>query len=375
MNQYRYTILLLSMLLLAGGCRRDLWVYQDNFKQVEIDVDWRNYYRDQQDYPATPDPGGMTVWFYPRDGREAYRQTTAEVRHFETYLSQGDYETLIIDYSPEEYSHQVFLGMERAETARVEATPGSYQPDSIPPLFGPQCYAHPLPMQQNGFCLVANEPEPMASDTLHMTVSTGRYDRYIPYDERDSYQQTLTHQRYEAEPLIIPWRMRVRVYIKGIYYLYGVSASLAGMADGYRLMQGKTTDSPCLLSLDDWEVYLTGDNIGYIAKTFNTWGPQDFGSQYDIRVKQGTDVLSSRPADQVRLNLRLLLRDRHTVCYYSYDVGNLIRCFYNEYALRIDLTEERGDLPDLPYVEAYNGLGFDGLVVPWENGGKVDVGF
>ena len=27
------------MLLTTASCRRDLWVYQDNFKQVELDID------------------------------------------------------------------------------------------------------------------------------------------------------------------------------------------------------------------------------------------------------------------------------------------------------------------------------------------------
>lgn len=368
-------LMLLLVVLLLTGCRRDLWVYQDNFKQVELDVDWRNYFRDQQLYSDEYDPDGMTVWFFPTDGRESYRYTTANVRHFETYLSKGTYEGLVVDYSPEEYGRQEFLGMDFAETARVQALPNSYQPDSIPQLYGPQCYAHALPMQQNGYCELAFEPENIACDTAHMEVYTGEYDRYIPYEERDSYQSSLVRQLYLMEPLIIPWNMRVRIYIKGIYYLYNTEASLAGMADGYYFMQGKTSNSPCLLKLDDWEVHITGDNVGYIAKTFKTWGPLDFSNLYDIRSKHGPDELSTRPADQVRLNFKFLLRDRQTVCYYSFDVGNLVRCYYNEYALRIDLMDGFDGQPDLPYVDAYNGMGFDGIVVPWENTDSVDVVF
>ena len=93
-----------TMLMLSTSCeRRELWVYQDRFKQVELDIDWRNYFRNQQLYPNTPDPDGMTVWFFPRDGRKSFRYTTTEVRHYETYLSAGQYDGLVIDYSPEEY--------------------------------------------------------------------------------------------------------------------------------------------------------------------------------------------------------------------------------------------------------------------------------
>ena len=72
------------------------------------------------------------------------------------------------------------------------------------------------------------------------------------------------------EPLLIPWDMRIRVYIKGIYYLWKAQASLAGLADGYYLVKCESSDQPCLLSLEDWEIHVTGDNVGYIAKTFKT---------------------------------------------------------------------------------------------------------
>lgn len=77
-------VVLLSVVLAVTGCRRDLWVYQDNFKQILLNIDWRNYFRDQQLYPNMPDPDGMTVWFFPKDGRESYHYTTAEVRRYET---------------------------------------------------------------------------------------------------------------------------------------------------------------------------------------------------------------------------------------------------------------------------------------------------
>lgn len=375
-------LVLLSVVLAVTGCRRDLWVYQDNFKQILLDIDWRNYFRDTQLYPNTPDPDGMTVWFFPKDGRESYHYTTAEVRRYETYLSRGDYEALVIDYSPSEYSHQKFVGMDYASTAKVQSVDYPYQPDSLPELYGSECYAHPLPIQANGLCTLSWEPENMACDTIQFTAVTGVYDKYIPYDERDTYQSTLTKQIFNLEPLIVPWQMRVRIYIKGIYYLYQAKASIAGLADGYYLMQDRTSATPCLMALDDWEVHVTGDNVGYIAKTFMTWGIQNTSVfyqgrhiEYGEKAEEVPDNLIDRPADEIRLNLRLLLRDRKTICTYHFDVGNMVREYWNEYALRIDLMDGFEGQPDLPYVDAYNGLGFDGLVVPWEDGGGADVTF
>lgn len=390
------------VLLSATSCRRDLWVYQDNYKQVELDIDWRNYFREWGITPnpnpgAEPaaDPSGMTVWFFPRDGRTSYSYTTAEVRHFSSYLSKGQYDGLVIDYSPAEYGRQQFVGMDYASTAKVEATPSSYQADSIPELFGPEAYARALPkVNPNGFYTIANEPENMASDTIFMDVTTGKYDKYIPYEERDTYQETLVNQIFNVEPLLVPWDMRVRIYIKGIYYLWKAQASIAGLADGYYLVGCKTSDVPCLLRLDDWEVHVTGDNVGYIAKTFRTWGPMNFENRnWDVHVPQrplssreydaadpglnyySYEEMASRNPDEIRLNFRFLLRDRKTAVYYHFDVANLVNVFRNEYALRIDLTDGFDGQPNLPYVDPYNGAGFDGLVIPWEPEEHATVGF
>lgn len=375
-NIFRISPLAIATMLALSSCeRRDLWVYGDQFKQVEIDVDWRNYDRNPQLYPHTPDPGGMTLWFFPRDGCTSYYYTTSEVRQYETYLSQGNYDALVIDYSPSEYGHQEFVGMEHAQTAKAQSTPSAYQPDSLPELYGPPCYAQPLPTNPNGLYTVSWQPEKMASDTLsNIHISTGRYDNYIPYQERDNYQSSLVLQHYDMKPAMIPWTIRVRIYIKGIYYLYMTQASIAGLADGYYLVQQQASDMPCLMALDDWEVHFTGDNVGYIAKSFLTWGIQNQRNP-DTAEARISSSPTNRPAAQIRLNFRFLLRDRKTVRYYHFDVGNLIEAFNNDYTLRIDLGDDFEGMPDLPFVEAYSGMGFDGVVVPWEEGGSSEVGF
>ena len=394
------------VLLTANSCRRDLWVFQDNYQQVEVDVDWRNYFREwgivgvNGTQPANPaitpakDPDGMTYWFFPRDGRKSFRYTTSEVRHFSVYLSQGEYDGLAIDYSPEEYGKQKFIGMDYAATAKVESVPSSYQPDSIPELFGDQAYANganPLTKKNNyGMNEVAAEPELMASDTIHMDIISGKYDRYIPYKERDTYQSSLVKQLYNMEPLITPWDMRVRIYIKGIYYLWKAQGSIAGLADGYKLVECKASDTPCLMSLDEWEIHLLKDSnevaggLGYIAKTFRTWGPMGYENRnWDVHVPQrpegavkyegsiplapySYECIPNRNPNEIRVNLKCLLRDRETVRYYHFDVGSEVYVFRHEYAMRIDLMDDDNRIPDLPYVPAYNGIQFDGVVVPFD---------
>ena len=52
-----------------------------------------------------------------------------------------------------------------------------------------------------------------------------------------------------------------------------------------------------------------------------------------------------------------------------------MRCYWNEYALRIDLENGFDGQPDLPEVEAYNGIDLDGVVVPWADGGDAELEF
>ena len=374
----------LTLVGMSSCCRRELWVYQDNFKNVLVRVDWRNYDRDAQLYPHDPDPDGMTLYVFPQDGRPSYRFTTTSVNRYELYMSRGMYDFLVFDYSPEEYNMQHFVGMDYANTAKVEATLSPYQgvvsSDPVKDesaLFDESSYAKTLLSKEpSGLWSTAYIPEPIASDTEEVEVTTGQYTNYIPYKQRASYQETLTQQEILMTPLLIPWHMRVRIPIKGIYYLREVTGSIAGMADGYYLVEEHTSDVPCIHALrEDWQVYVTGDNVGYIAFTFDTWGMRNsLWSQYDdfrrpFRVEA--------PKDEVRLNLKILLRDRKTVCNFHIDIGDQVWVFGNEYALSVDLRDvlSGDDIPELPYVEPVNGIDFDGVVVPWDPQEDVDVNF
>lgn len=387
MKQYfRFAVLAAvaaGVLLLAGCARRELWVYQDYFKNILLRIDWRSYDRDKQLYPHTPDPLGMTVWFFPIDGRPSYRFTTSEVNRYEVYMSQGAYDVLVIDKSPEEYLMQEFIGMDYANTAKVQATPDAYQAvvsgevvEDESRLFNEDSYAHELMAKRNSMWVISNMPESIASESQRITVTSGKYSNYIPYEERNTYQATLMQDVYDFTPLLIPWRMRVRIPVRGIYYMRSVTGSIAGMADGYYLVEEHTSDDPCIHSLKgDWQVYTTGDNVGYIAITFTTWGMRNkLWSQYeDFRRPFRVEA----PKDEVRINLRFLLRDRKTVVYFHFDVGDQVWVYGNEYALSVDLRDvlEGDDIPELPYADPVNGIEFDGVVIPWEDLEEIDVNF
>lgn len=378
----------LWILLCFQGCRRPLWVAGSEYHSAVLITDWRQY--------DSSDPDGMTAWFYPDDGESrAYKYTTSSVRRLEFYIPTGNYQGVVIDYSPDEFGRQEFLDMDNAQTALVKATLASYQPREPLELYGPGCYAHSLGTtnDETGLYQVSSQPENMALDTLqNLSVFTGEYGDYIPYKIRDTYQESFEEKNFYSYPLCPIWKMRIRVYIKGLDYLWNTEGSLAGMSDGRFLALNHTTDNPCLLSVPDWEVRRTADNFGYIAATVSTWGlPNQFRPLHIVaageesKADNGGDGLgpvivnwegkTPLVPEDIRLNLKFILRDQATVLYYHYDVGELVYSYDGELVFRVDIGPDDPSIPDLPYVDAKDSAGFDATVSPWEDGGTADITF
>ncbi len=404
MNRIATSIIAASLTGLLVGCeRRDLFVYGDEFHSVELDVDW-------QQYNASHDPDGMTVWFYPLDnsGRPPYRTTTANVRHQDLYLPAGVYQGVVIDYSPEEFSHQVFSGLDSVATARVESRPAAYQPDSLTiagegvprglsatvneQLYGEMAwtYLHTTRSPYNddtGLYTVVDQPETMALDTLdRKTIQAGAYADYIPFDERDSYQSTITVQKLTSQPTNAIWQLRVRIRIReGYNYMWQQVASISGLAGGHLLASNVNTEQACLMTTSNWEMQRTGSNEGYIAATVNTFGLRPSSilpdAQHHIDSRSSDDdeendhwwdyLTDACLPEELRLNLTFVLRDHATTLNYHFDVGDCIDIYDHQLVLSIDLD------PDitLPYVDAYSGAGFGADVTPWEEQTPIDVAF
>lgn len=433
-----------ALLMLSACERRELYVYGDEFHDVFLDVDWSDY--------ISRDPDGMTVWFYDAAGeRQPQRHTTANTSHYEFYLPGGRYNGLLIDYSPDEFSHQRFLGMDTLTTARVEARAAAEQPeafetifqqldvktDYIPftKLYGDECWSYELPTREEktGFYTVSDTPEPMALDTLmNMQVSRGLYGDYIPWEERNTYQNTLTVQGFDCRPQPVTERLLIRVFVRGIQYMWQLQGSLAGLSNGRYLASNTNTETPCLVRLDDWQLVVINDSLGYVQTTINTFGlrPSTIHGVRDAGTGQlvwnrtradATDTDTYRWLDcdpeELRLNLRFTLRDRARVLEYQYDIGNQIIEVEGQHLLRADLDTrffgtsyaEKGEPgppgppgppgrdgrdgidgkdgwayppsdpekeePDLPYADPYNGAGFSAEVTPWDEQPPIDVHF
>ena len=320
------------MLATIWSCERpELWVSSDQFKQVELAPDWSE---------ASGEPGGMTAFFFRSDGNY-YRHTTADVRLTTLGLPRGDYQGVVFSYSPEEYGHMEFTGLDNAHTAAVRLKPLELQPQTDGELYGPNT-------------VVSHLPESIDIDTLaHMTIVTGTDGDYIPYKDRDSYSDHLVIQRFTCAPKSPLKGLRILIYVTGINYLYDVKGTVEGLADGYRLIDAVPTSQTCVLQTGQWELKMVDDNSGYIMTTLPTFGMPD--------------------SNLIRLNLLFLLRDEETLLNYHFDVGSYVVYIENLQELRVTLGTDFTEHPDLPYVEAKGSAGFGVNVVPWGKGSDVDI--
>ena len=370
---------LLALLLMTfTSCRRDLYVFADNDKQIELITDWSL---------AAQRPSGMTWWFIRNDHSGYNRhETTAQVSHSWIGISRGEYTGLVFDYSPAEYSHMHFVDMTDHETALLHLMAAVDQPVIEEDLFGAEAVPEAmtdihLSGADNGMYLVSAIPDNINIDTLQIIyVATGSDGDYVLYEDRDSYKGNTTTQTIYARPQSGVWKLRVVVYINGINRLYGVRGSIAGLADGCWLSSMRSTSSRCLHSLDNWKVTIA-DSTGYITAEQNCMGLPDAEMPASpLYARSGAPQTANADGavfdKLLRLNLRFLMRDKQTIADYHYDLDDAeITVFDDERIILVEISKKHPDYPNLPYVSSDGSTGFDASVSDWEYGGRSDTTF
>jgi hypothetical protein len=348
---------LLLVLVLTSCERRELWVYTDEFRQVELFTDWSQ---------CDSRPDGMTAWFMSEslDGRNR-RITTAEVEHTWLNLPRGRFTGVIFDWSPAEYANQEFSGMTRPDSALVRVRPASVQPEPDNDLYGslavPSDVHIPL-VDSTGMHLLCVTPDPMCADTLkHIEIITGVEGDLIPWDTREEYEASLVTQTFYCQPKPITWDLRILIHVKGVQFMHSIQGTVAGLAEGMWLGSLEHTTSTCLHPLDKWQVQFLTDSTSVLMTTIHTFG---LPNKIQTRAEDDFDLSS------LRLNIRILLRDEETVLYYHFDVESKnVTIFEDQLVARVEIPIE----VVLPYVDAKGSAGFDATVTPWEPGGSASV--
>ena len=372
-------LFLLSLVLMTfTGCRRDLYVFADNDKQIELITDWSL---------TAQKPGGMTWWFIRNDHSGYNRhETTAQVSHSWIGIARGQYTGIIFDYSPAEYTHLGFVDMTSPETALMLLKASVDQPAIENDLFGVEGVPEgmtdiALSGTDNGMYLVSAVPEDINIDTLkNVNITTGSDGDYVPYEKRNSYQGATTTQTLYARPQLGVWKLRVVVHVNGINRLYGVRGSIAGLADGCWLESMRSTSSRCLQSLDSWKVTVV-DSVGYVTAEQNCMGLPDaempVSPIYARGGVQQTNAGEIAAYDKLlRLNLRFLMRDRQTIVDYHYDLDDAeVKVLEEDRLIMVNISGSHPDHPNLPFVNSDGSTGFDASVTEWENGGRSDTTF
>ena len=404
---YSKVIFLTVLVALAPSClRRPLWVYTDEYRQVELITDWSHCDRT---------PGGMTAWFSKNDKLgQNKRITTAEVEHTWLNLPNGWWSAVVFDYSPDEFAGQLFYSMTRPDSCYVRCRPSSKQPEASSQnehLYGAAALPEGISLGTNpatGYNILSADPDPMCADTLHQVhIITGVEGDLILWEDQDTYASTLKTQTFYAYPKPITWKLRVFVNVRGINYMANVKSTVAGMSDGNHLSVLRHTPDPCLHPLTEWDV--TGrnssTNTGTLGCTIDTFGlpGEDLSDKAIETILSGKNSQSIsdkayayeiEPAGKpIQLNLQFVLRDEATVINYHFATTHTgpdtpydkdirlyemllrpeyIRVFAEQRVIRIDIPI--GAI-ELPYVDAKDSAGFDADVTPWEDGDTVDVGF
>ena len=354
-----YLLLLVMLAVLAlTACRRDLWTYTDEYRQVELFTDWSL---------CPSQPGGMTAWFMSDnlDGRNR-RITTSDVQHAWLNLPRGIFTGIVFDWSPAEYANQEFSGMTRPDSALVRVRPAAIQPAFDKDLYGDLAVPAEMDLpwvDSLGQYQLSVTPDPMCADILHdVEIITGVEGDLIHWEDREEYEASLVTQTFYAQPKPITWDLRILIHVRGLEFLHSIDGTVAGMAEGTWLSTLIHTSTACLHEVDDWSMKRVTDSLSIVTATLHTFGlPEAVSTRAEAGIGE---------VPPLRLNLKLLLRDEETVLYYHFDIlPEWVRIYDDVLEVLIDIPVKL----DLPYVDAKGSAGFDAKVTPWEDGGKADV--
>lgn len=358
----RYANILLLLLTAVCSCQRpELWMYTDEFRQVGLTIDWSR---------CTNEPTSMTACFFPADSATDTRQyVTNDVTALSFNLPRGQYTGLVFSYSAEEYGHQELIDMDQAGRAAVRLRLLPEQPGPDDELYGSKAVTpHADGLSVNpatGMYLVSYTPEDMASAIITgMDIVTGSEGDLIRYDERKTFEAGLQQQQYSCQPLPFVWQLKISIYVEELQYYYAARASVAGFSNAYRFVDGKNSTGTALLSADNWQTEPLTATTGYLTTTISVFGLPGATAQ----------ELPQLQAEDIRLNLQIMLRDRSTVKTYHYNVG-LLFLPADSHTLQASITlgDDEPAHPVLPYADEFNAAGFNATVDPWNNREPTDI--
>lgn len=312
-----------------------------NYSRVRIDVDWTDFLPYER-------PTGMTVSMYPEDAsKSSVTELTNDINYAVLNLPEGGYSLLVYNQSTSEFGSFRFMDMDDFSKSRVvgeELTSRWYKSsgDSETVIANPEW----LGVESRTDLVVTSQMVELTNAALQMGSKAG--------------ESTIA----SARPKNVIATLNAIIHIKGIYNIRSVRASISGMASGYMLGAGCTTQEKATQLMEEWS--LTADKSNPVNGTINS-KITSFG------LPQG----HNDEPDENYLNVSILLVDGTTVLDYSFPVGNQFRYeMIGGAEIQLSLVLELSIDAPLPDVEPDGGGsgGFEAVVDDWGDEQEIDIG-
>ncbi len=328
-------LLIISICFAFAACeRRELTYMYSPFCEVVLNIDWSN---------MTATPNGMTVMCYPESGEEPIIKVNGDNVNREVLtLPAGIYNIIVFNRQVSDFEFVGFRGMDKFETAEVHSVPTSINWVDT----------------KAGEVLVT-EPNEVAAAT-HLKIEITKDDISKSTAMYKSTGKMLVVETIDLKPVVVVKQAEVRVRVKGVYNLRSTRATLVGMADGYNFSTQKSTQTPVIHAMDQWEIvpYEYGEVFGETTTTFVSFGLPDYTTA------SRTDGVLDWDGS---ISLKMLLVDNQTIKEFNdlpianatttVDSGKLVTTIF----INIDYV------PELPDVKPEGGVesGFDAEIDPW----------
>ncbi|MBQ8968402.1 MAG: DUF5119 domain-containing protein [Bacteroidaceae bacterium] len=344
--------------LLLGSCdRRPLEVYYMDQARIVLHVDWMSQFGYH--------PNAMTVHLYDDTGRLCRSFSTNDVDSVPLSLSVGRYRMIVFNGDLDIFTSFGFEDVADFDLFRTVARENTR-------------YRVRLWDRASRYTWEPDEVLGCAVDSFEVTEDMlDRQLKFVSYHQRnDAHGQTAI---YRLDEVVHPLQtmIHVRVHVNGLQNMYGLEASLDGMADGCSMAQTWRNTTDCSVLYQKWGFYFDSDVSphGWVDLDIATWGEP-----------HGKELPEWRDSTDNVLRMNFTLRN-DTTLYFEFNVGHLIE--YRDPQrdparltppdvlrhLYLEINREIPLLPDvLPDPDKETGAGFDAYVDPWDYGGEVDLG-
>lgn len=393
-SQYLLSALLLLCLTMLTGCeyrevvtadKYDELIEEDNSCLYVLDIDWS----EMDELPT-----GMTVHFYPSDGRFPYIRLSNEVEHLEVVLPQDEYRVLVFNQSVNEFASLSFTGEGAWDTFMVEAKEFDSQGESrIDRLYKLESQANSAPryVQNSDGTRAKVCNSRLKVKGLGTATATMSSEQALP--TQAPTRAKVCNSRLKVTPGIN--RMTVSVRVQGLSTstlnldmtptVAAVNGALTGLASGMMMTTGDLTSSSLTQELDEWVINSvnTPSAIGSVICEFGVFGisPQVTGINHSrtVTMMNAETYTESSEEDDTRnilyLNFRLT---NGTYVPFRFDVTDRIReQLHDDYIeltldIGINLTPGEEDELDDPLHLPDNGLPYGGLGISVKDWGETE---